>query len=58
MFKSKLHSPHVNAMRKSQLNGLAFGVSQGLMFFAYATGFYFGGYLIQEQEMDFEGVFV
>lgn len=38
--------------------GLAFSVTQSLIFFAYGACFYLGAYLISLCEMDVEGVFM
>ncbi len=37
--------------------GIAYGFSQGLVFFAYAACFRFGAYLVEEEDLYFEDMF-
>ena len=41
------------SIRSSMLAGVAFGFSQGLLFFAYAACYYLGAHLIDEGKIDF-----
>ena len=45
------------AKKKASLYGLTWGVSQALIYFAFAAAFGFGGYLVGIGEMTFENVF-
>ncbi|XP_062600445.1 ATP-dependent translocase ABCB1-like isoform X1 [Saccostrea cucullata] len=56
-YKSQLDGPYKTALKKSHLTGIAFAASTAVMFFAYATAFYFGAYMIEENEMTFTDVF-
>ncbi|XP_061185952.1 ATP-dependent translocase ABCB1-like isoform X2 [Saccostrea echinata] len=56
-YKSQLDTPYKSALKKSHLTGIAFAASTAVMFFAYATAFYFGAYMIEENEMTFTDVF-
>ena len=40
--------PHASAKKKEWLYGMIYGLSQGIIFFAYAATFQFGGYLIEK----------
>ena len=41
--------PHASAKKKEWLYGMIYGLSQGIIFFAYAATFQFGGYLIEKE---------
>ncbi|XP_021367207.1 multidrug resistance protein 1-like isoform X1 [Mizuhopecten yessoensis] len=57
LYTASLEHPYKAAMRKAHLVGLAFSFSQAVLFFAYAASFYFGAYLIRNNEMNFVDVF-
>ncbi|XP_033762430.1 ATP-dependent translocase ABCB1-like isoform X2 [Pecten maximus] len=57
LYIADLEVPYKAALRKAHLVGLAFSLSQAVLFFAYAAAFYFGAYLIKENEMNFVDVF-
>lgn len=57
LYVADLEVPYKAALKKVHLVGLAFSVSQAVLFFAYAAAFYFGAYLIRENEMSFVDVF-
>nr|KAG5714212.1 hypothetical protein BaRGS_018429 [Batillaria attramentaria] len=57
-FMGHLETPYKGAMKKAHIVGFAFGFSQGCIYFVYAAAFTLGAYLIQEQEMQFEDVFL
>ncbi|KAF4721741.1 (ABC) transporter, partial [Perkinsus olseni] len=44
------------ASRGAITTGLAYGTSTCMMFLAYAAGFYYGGYLIEEQGVGFQAM--
>ncbi|XP_078320541.1 ATP-dependent translocase ABCB1-like isoform X1 [Crassostrea virginica] len=58
LYKEQLDPPYKTALRKSHLTGIAFAASTAVMFFAYATAFYFGAYMIKENEMTYTEVFL
>ncbi len=49
--------PHKQAKRKSHFRGLVFGFAQSMPFFAYAGCMYYGGYLVDKKELEYENVF-
>ena len=52
--------PHASAKKKEWLYGMIYGLSQGIIFFAYAATFHFGGYLIESgrlPEDDFDKIY-
>ena len=52
-----LDKPHQEAKRKSHVRGLVFGFAQSMPFFAYAGCMYYGGYLVDQQELEYQSVF-
>jgi ATP-binding cassette subfamily B (MDR/TAP) protein 1 len=44
-------------LRNAQLYGVAFAFASSIIFFVYAGCFRFGAWLVQQKEMDAEGVF-
>ncbi|XP_069110402.1 phosphatidylcholine translocator ABCB4-like isoform X1 [Argopecten irradians] len=57
LYIKSLEQPYREAIRKCHLTGLAFSVSQAMLYYAYAAAFYFGAYLIRENETEFGDVF-
>ncbi|XP_060086046.1 ATP-dependent translocase ABCB1-like [Ylistrum balloti] len=57
LYVADLEIPYKAALRKAHLVGFAFSLSQAVLFFAYAASFYFGAYLIKNNEMNFVDVF-
>ncbi|XP_065836632.1 ATP-dependent translocase ABCB1-like isoform X2 [Oscarella lobularis] len=53
-----LEPPYKSAIRKAHVQGLAFGFSQGFLFFAYAAAFRFGAWQVAHQGYDYEAVFI
>ena len=45
-------------VKKAHMAGFAYGSSQCIMFFAYAAAFRLGGYLVEQEKMVFEDVFL
>ena len=45
-------------MKKSIVNGIAFSVSQAMIYFAYAVLFHLGGYLVEKDGLPFEDIIV
>jgi len=56
-FCQELQAPYDAAMKKAQVIGISFSISQSAMFFAYAASFYLGAYLIRQSELDYVDVF-
>ena len=56
-FCGELEVPYRKAMRKAHVIAIFNSFSQSVLFFAYATSFYYGAYLVMQNEMDFEEVF-
>ena len=52
-----LEKPHQGALKKSHLRGIVFGFAQSTPFFAYAGCMYYGGYLVDQQELEYQSVF-
>ena len=53
----ELITPHNEAKRKSHIRGLVFGFAQSMPFFAYAGCMYYGGYLVDQEELEYQSVF-
>ena len=53
----ELTGPHIDAKKKSHIRGLVFGFAQSMPFFAYAGCMYYGGYLVNNGEMEYQSVF-
>ncbi|XP_061185823.1 ATP-dependent translocase ABCB1-like [Saccostrea echinata] len=56
-YKSQLDTPFRSTLKKYHLTGIAFAASTAVIFFADATAFYFGAYMIEKNEMTFTDVF-
>eukprot|EP00004_Rigifila_ramosa_P019345 TRINITY_DN48_c0_g1_i2.p1 TRINITY_DN48_c0_g1~~TRINITY_DN48_c0_g1_i2.p1 ORF type:complete len:683 (+),score=216.00 TRINITY_DN48_c0_g1_i2:1720-3768(+) len=55
-YEKALAGPAVLGVRRSHVAGLGFGFSSGVMFFAYALAFWYGGVLIEDGETEFGDV--
>ena len=53
----ELDNSHSQAKRKSHIRGLVFGFAQSMPFFAYAGCMYYGGYLVDQKELEYQNVF-
>lgn len=51
-------SRYRNAMKKAHIYGFTYSFSQAMIYFAYAGCFRFGVWLIQEERVTVEGVFL
>ncbi|XP_018422366.1 PREDICTED: multidrug resistance protein 1A-like, partial [Nanorana parkeri] len=58
LFKEKLEGPYRNSVKNAHMQGFSYGLSQAIMFFAYACSFRFGAYLVEEGYMTFDNVFL
>ncbi|XP_075067975.1 phosphatidylcholine translocator ABCB4-like [Mixophyes fleayi] len=47
-----------NSVKNAHMQGLTYGLSQAIMFFAYAGSFRFGAFLVEEEYMTFDNVFL
>ncbi|XP_072010354.1 ATP-dependent translocase ABCB1 isoform X3 [Engystomops pustulosus] len=58
MYEEKLVGPYKNAIKKAHIHGVTFGLSQAIMFFAYAGSFRFGAWLVANNHISVENVFL
>ncbi|OWF41926.1 Multidrug resistance protein 1B [Mizuhopecten yessoensis] len=56
-YNNFLNALYTNGKKRSVLQGVMYGLSQSIMFFAYAATFTYGGYLVQYENLPFESVF-
>ncbi|XP_062617340.1 ATP-dependent translocase ABCB1-like isoform X1 [Saccostrea cucullata] len=56
-YKALLQGPYSASLRKAHLTAIAFSFATGILFFAYAASFWFGAYLIRQNEMEYTDVF-
>ncbi|GAB6020133.1 hypothetical protein CHUAL_002862 [Chamberlinius hualienensis] len=57
IYINHLIGPHRKAILESHLRGLIFGAAQSTTFFTYAAIMYYGGYLVQNQRIEYEVMF-
>ncbi|XP_061572811.1 ATP-binding cassette, sub-family B (MDR/TAP), member 4 [Cololabis saira] len=58
LYQENLIVPYKNSQKKAHVYGFTYSFSQAMIYFAYAGCFRFGAWLIMEQRMDVEGVFL
>nr|QST14979.1 ABCB1-1 protein [Diaphanosoma celebensis] len=57
LYMSSLHEPHFAALKKSWIRGAVFGFATSIPMFGYAACMYYGGWLIQNEDLAFASVF-
>ncbi|XP_045876922.1 ATP-binding cassette sub-family B member 5 [Meles meles] len=57
-YEETLQIQHRNTLKKAQIFGICYAFSHAFVYFAYAVGFRFGGYLIQAGRVTPEGMFI
>ncbi|XP_061771598.1 ATP-dependent translocase ABCB1-like isoform X3 [Nerophis ophidion] len=58
LYHNNLSVPFRNSIIKAHVQGFGFGLTQAMLYFAYAGCFYFGAWLIDKGRMNVEGVFL
>ncbi|RVE58009.1 hypothetical protein OJAV_G00205110 [Oryzias javanicus] len=56
-FEQKLELPYKSAKKRANIYGLCFGLTQCVIFMAYAASFRFGGYLVRAEGLQYMLVF-
>ncbi|XP_061697230.1 bile salt export pump [Syngnathoides biaculeatus] len=56
-YEQKLECPYKSAKKRANIYGLFFGLSQCVIFMAYATSFRYGGYLVNAEGLQYVIVF-
>ncbi|XP_072037231.1 ATP-dependent translocase ABCB1-like [Amphiura filiformis] len=57
-FRSILKDPYMRSQRNSIIAGVTFAFAQVVIYFAYASVFRLGGYLVANRLMEFENIFL
>ncbi|XP_072010362.1 ATP-dependent translocase ABCB1 isoform X10 [Engystomops pustulosus] len=58
LYEEKLEGPYRNSIKNAHMQGFSYGLSQAIMFFAYASTFQFGAFLVSKGLMTFDNVFL
>ncbi|KAJ3078378.1 ATP-binding cassette, sub-B (MDR TAP), member 4, partial [Quaeritorhiza haematococci] len=56
MYREKIEEPHRLTVKSALISSIAFGFSQGIMFFSYGLGFWFGSRLVVWERRDPDSV--
>ena len=56
-YSEELAIPRAKLKRKSHVRGAVFGFAQSMPFFAYDVCMYYGGYLVENEDLEYEKVF-
>ncbi|CAC5380494.1 ABCB1 [Mytilus coruscus] len=57
LYNEHIDHVYVSSRKRSVVNGFVYGLSNSIMFFAYAGAFTYGSYLVQSGELEFHLVF-
>eukprot|EP00095_Tigriopus_kingsejongensis_P007959 snap_masked-scaffold1653_size32093-processed-gene-0.0 protein:Tk07959 transcript:snap_masked-scaffold1653_size32093-processed-gene-0.0-mRNA-1 annotation:"P-glycoprotein" len=57
LYLEALQQPHEAAKKRSHIRGLIFGFAQSVPFLAYSGCMYYGGWLVENQGLDYKNVF-
>ena len=57
LYNGHVNIVYISARKRSFINGLMYGFSSCIMFFAYAVAFTYGSYLVENGELEFQNVF-
>ena len=57
LYMSSLNRPHELALKKSWVRGVVFGFATSIPMFAYAVCMYYGGWLVENEDLPFDRVF-
>lgn len=57
LYLNALRQPHMDAKKRSHVRGLIFGFAQSVPFFAYSGCMFYGGWLVENQDLDYKNVF-
>ncbi len=57
MYMNLLTAPHTMTMNRSHVRGMIFGFSQAMQFFGWGIATFYGGILVDRDEIAFEDVF-
>jgi ATP-binding cassette subfamily B (MDR/TAP) protein 1 len=57
MYQGHLTESHERILKMAHLRGFIFGFAQSVPYFAYATVMYYGGWLVQNEGLQFDRVF-
>ncbi|XP_033639476.1 LOW QUALITY PROTEIN: ATP-dependent translocase ABCB1-like [Asterias rubens] len=53
-----LNKPYKNSLKDAHLSGITYAVSQSVIFFCYAASFRLGGWLVENDKMEFQNIFL
>ncbi|CAC5420869.1 Multidrug resistance protein 1A,ATP-binding cassette sub-family B member 5,Phosphatidylcholine translocator ABCB4,Multidrug resistance protein 1 [Mytilus coruscus] len=57
LYNGHINHVYISSTKRSVLNGIVYGISNSIMYFAYAGAFTYGSYLVQKGELEFHLVF-